>query len=218
MNSKISDPSQVEVDEFSALEAELAAIGATEPEVKEKRGFAGSAFQDPDPDDEDVIFEPVKLTRYDKALIRLREREAKRDAILSKGELSVEDQRRLLVTNETIASAQRELEKASERAKDDNARRQESIDEWRKTDEGKLIRNAKRRKVRDQPNNDLSHLKDDPEKLAQYNRDKRSDANWLKRKRDKGIPEHVIRAAYALRLEERQKERGLGELPGYGLF
>lgn len=186
--------------------------------AKEKRTIHGVTFQAPNPDDEDVIIEPVRQTRYDKARSRLRELEAKREAILAQSETCDEDKMRLLELSKNIRTAKERFDKASERAKIDIARRQESIDEWRKTDAGKAIYNASRRKVRDQPNNDLSHMQNDPVKLAQYRRDKRSDANWIKRRRDKGIPEQDIRAEYVLRLEERQRKRGLEELPNFGLF
>ncbi|MBL4917443.1 hypothetical protein [Szabonella alba] len=155
-------------------------------------------------DDEGPIYEPVKLTPYDRRRNELRELEAKRDAILAQDEITDKDRQRLVVLAPLIERAQQRFDREGERARDDTFRLRRGIDDWR-ADEGREEYNAKRRKVRLHPNYKLSVLT--PDEKKEYERDRRSDANWFKRLRDKGVSEVEITAAYAIRLEEREKAR-----------
>lgn len=155
-------------------------------------------------DDDGPIWEPVKLTAYDRRRLELRELEAKRDAITAQGEISDTDRTRLAKLAPLITRAQERFDRESQRALDDVWRKRRNIDDWR-GDAGREEYNASRRKVRDHPNTDLSEVTD--KEKAQYKRDQKSDANWFKRQREKGLNEAVITAAYAKRLETRKQER-----------
>ena len=157
-----------------------------------------------DDDDEGPIFDPVRLTPYDRRRQELRDLEEKRDLILAKPQQTDDDAKRLVALGPLIQKAQERFDRESERAKDDKWRQRRAINEWRR-DEGREEYNATRRKVRLFPNADLSGLT--PEEKAQVERDRRSDANWFKRQRDKGVPEAAITAAYAIRLKEREAKR-----------
>ena len=157
-----------------------------------------------DYDNEGPIYEPVKLTAYDRRRNELRELEAKRDAIQTKTELTPEDQTRLAVLAPLIDKAQARFEREGKRALDDTYRKRRGIDDWR-AGAGRDEYNAKRRKVRQHQNADLAEMTDDQK--AQYERDRRSDANWFKRQRDNDVSEAAITAAYAVRIGERDAER-----------
>lgn len=194
-----------------ALLAELEAIGtenecAPQPEKGESPArVAGQADSAPN-SDEGVIWEPIKLTRYDKARMRVSELESERDILLGKGDLSVEDHQRLTkITGYLLPSANSKFQKEAKRALDDQARRFDSIDEYRKTEEGRASYNTKRRKVREEPNNDLSGMSEAERK--QYDLDKDSDRKWQSRQRKKGVPEKTIRAELAARIQKRETER-----------
>ena len=181
-------------------------------------------------DDEGPIWETIKLTPYDRRLKELRELQGKRDAIAASGDLSDYDQRRLLVLAWQIGKAQKRFDLEGERARDDDWRTRRNIDGWR-AGIGREEYNSSRRKVRILPNTDLSEMA--PDQKAQYERDRRSDANWLKRCRDRGMTEPEIAAAYRARITERTQNRGavptgleqaeaddngLRSLPGFGMF
>lgn len=217
--------------QIADLEAMLAAIDNPQkadgqengPEIAQAprprpRGFVGT-FQDPDPNDPDVIIEQPKLTPYDRRRMELRELEAKRDAILAGGEVSDDDQRRLAALAPLINEARKRFDLECKRATDDLWRERRSIDDWR-AGEGREERNKSRRKVRTAPNADLSAMT--PEEKAQYGRDRRSDTNWFSRRRKKGESEASIAAAYAERLELRRRERAameeLHSHPDFGKF
>lgn len=157
-----------------------------------------------DYDNEGPIYEPVKLTAYDRRRNELRELEAKRDAIQSKAELTPEDQTRLAVLAPLIDKAEARFEREGKRALDDTFRKRRGIDDWR-AGTGRDEYNAKRRKVRQHENADLSEMT--AAQKVQYERDRRSDANWFKRQRDKGMTEAVITAAYVERIRQREAER-----------
>ena len=157
-----------------------------------------------DYDNEGPIWDEVKPTAYDRRRNELRDLQAKRDAILSKTEQTAEDFSRLAVLAPLIDKAQSRFDREGKRALDDTYRKRRGIDDWRAGD-GRDEYNAKRRKVREHANADLSDMTDDQK--AQYERDRRSDANWFKRQRDKGVPEPAITAAYVQRLEARKQER-----------
>jgi len=163
-----------------------------------------SAESQDDYDNEGPIWPEIKLTPYDKSRIKLRELEEKRDAIHAKGELTADDQTRLAVLAPLIDRAQARFEREGKRALDDTYRKRRGIDDWRASD-GREEYNVKRRKVRQHPNADLSIMTADQK--AQYERDRRSDANWFRRQREKRMTEGAITAAYAQRLEARKQER-----------
>ncbi|MDO9581851.1 MAG: hypothetical protein Q7J24_01880 [Desulfomicrobium sp.] len=161
-------------------------------------------YQDPSHDDPDVIFEPPRLTRYDKARAKLTGLLAKRDALAANPALSDKDAQRIVKLNLSIDLA----EKAVKRAQDAHQQRLDEIDRWRAgegADEYNAKRRAKRRTVRAHPNADLSNLSE--AEKAQYEKDRRSDANWFKRQRDKSVSEDIITAAYAVRIHEREAKR-----------
>lgn len=160
--------------------------------------------QDEYEDDEGRIWPAVKLTPYDKRRNELRELEEQRAAITAKVELDDTDRQALAVLVPKIAKAQERFEREGQRAKDDTYRKRRSIDAYRAGD-GREEYNAKRRKVRHHENADLSGMT--AEQKAQYEKDRRSDANWFKRQRDNEVSEAAITAAYAQRLEARRKER-----------
>ena len=181
-------------------------------------------------DDEGPIWDPIKLTPYERRFIELRELQGKRDAIAAGGDLSDYDQRRLLVLAWQIGKAQKRFDLEGERARDDDWRIRRAIDDWR-GGIGREPYNSSRRKVRIMPNADLSKMA--PDEKAQYEKDRRSDANWIKRCRDKGMTEPDITAAYRARIVERTQNRKvaltvlkqaeadddrLRSLPGYGMF
>lgn len=181
----------------------------------EAKGFGGQ-FKDPDPNDPDVIFDEVNLTRWDKASRKLRELQAKRDA------LPPDYPPHLVAALDQQITFARD---ALKRAEGDVSRRQEKIDEWR-ADAGREEYNASRRKVRDNPNADLSNMTEAVKrqrKQAQIN-----DSKWLARRRDAGIPEAQIQAALVERIRIREAKRldrtqadaeqaALEALPGYGI-
>ncbi|GHC17405.1 hypothetical protein GCM10007291_15220 [Gemmobacter nanjingensis] len=160
--------------------------------------------QDEWEDDEGRIWPVVKLTAYDRRRNELRELEAKRDALEAKSDLDDRERQTLATLIPVIAKAQERFEREGKRAKEDLWRKRRGVDEWR-AGEGRDDYNAKRRKVRHHPNADLSDMT--PDQKAQYERDRRSDANWFKRQREKGVNEAAITAAYAERLEVRRRER-----------
>lgn len=185
-----------------------------------------------DDDDEGPFWEPTRPTPYDKRFTELRKLQSKRDAISGTGDLSDDDQRRLVVLAWLIEKAQKRFDIEIERGKDDEWRRRRNIDEWR-AGIGQSEYNTSRRTVRIFPNASLSQMS--PDEKLQYEKDRRSDANWLKRRRDKGMTEATIVAAYRERLAKRKQERELGltvlqeaeggadddglrNLPGFGVF
>lgn len=160
--------------------------------------------QDEYEDEQGRIWPKVTLTPYDKQRMKLRELEAKRDAILGKAETTDDDRMRLAKLTPLIVRATERFEREAARAKDDVYRKRRSIDAWRAGD-GRDEYNTKRRKRRDHPNADLSEMT--PEEKAEYKRIQRKDANWFKRQRKNGLSEAAITAAYALRLEARKNDQ-----------
>lgn len=107
--------------------------------------------------DPDVTFDDVRLTRYDKARAKLRDAEAKRDAILAMPERDADAVRRLLVVEKAIERHQN----AVTRALTNHQQRLDEIDRYRAekpNDEYNAKRRVKRRKVRQHENVDLSGM------------------------------------------------------------
>ncbi|MGA0539041.1 hypothetical protein [Neotabrizicola sp. VNH66] len=160
--------------------------------------------QDEYEDEEGRIWPVVKLTPYDKRRLALRELEAKRDTITAKGELTAEDQTRLAVLAPLIDKAQALFDREGQRAKDDTSRKHRGIDKWRAGD-GREQRNQSRRKVRAEPNADLSELT--PEQKNRRKLDQVADSRWMKRKRADGWPEPRIQAELVVRIRQREADR-----------
>jgi|GEM_PF-3551151 len=202
---------------IDALISELEAMISPVPERVLKG--TGVSFQDPDPSDPDTIMDEVRLTRYDKASRKLRDLVAKRVALPAD-----HDARKAAILNRQIESAR----KAVAAAQDDVARRRDEIDAWR-ADAGREEYNARRRKVRDKPNADLSKLKLTPEQIKQRKLDQTADKKWLDRRRALGAPEAQIQAEFVVRVREREAKRAaatqdaieqaeMEALPNYGKF
>lgn len=170
--------------------------------------------------DFEVIRKPVKLTQLDKSRIKLQSLEQDRDRLQAKEDLTTSERRRLAMLDVQIPSAQKSYARENQRAADDLWRLRRAIDDWRATEDGRQQWNQSRRKVRVNPNSDLSALT--PEQKQQHARDRRSDANWIKRQREKGVPEATIKAALEIRFETRMRERveadKLADLPTFGRF
>jgi len=172
-------------------------------------------------DDDSYVFEPaiIKFTPFDRRLKELRDLQEKREVLLTQPD----NQRQLAVLDYQIRNAQDRFDTEQKRDADDAWRRRRDIDDWRSR-EGREIRNASRRKVRSKPNEDLSHLT--PEQKEERKRAQRADANFIKRRREEGMPEADIQAALALRQQERDAkrnatadvERQLATNPTFGMF
>ena len=182
--------------------------------------------QDEYEDEDGRIWPVVKLTPYDRRRIELRDLEAKRDAIQAKGELTAEDQTRLAVLAPLIDKAQKRFDREGQRALDDVSRKRRAIDDWRAV-EGREERNQARRKVRAEPNADLSDLTEDQKKQRKL--DQTADSRWMKRCRADNWPEARIQAELVVRIRSREAKRAaqvrvdeaeaeMRANPLYGLF
>lgn len=105
-------------------------------------------------DDDAYAFIPatIKLTPYDRRLRELRSLREKRELAISSN-----DQRRMAELDYQIKKAEERLEEEKRRDADEKWRRLRDIDDWRSRN-GRASRNAGRRKVRNKPNEDLSHM------------------------------------------------------------
>lgn len=151
--------------------------------------------------------------------------EAKRDAILSKGDPTAEDQKQLVILAPLIERAQARYAREIERGKDDAYRKRRGIDDWR-AGEGREEYNAKRRD-RPEPNADLSALS--PEQKKRRKQDQTNDAKFIKRCREDGWPEERIQAELVARVHKREADRAekaqaddedarMKALPTFGMF
>lgn len=156
-----------------------------------------SRYQDED-DENDIIVEPIKETRYDRAREAVRQKEAKLNEAMAAGRKDIA----VLVAQ--LGQARKRLDVEIDRSRDDNARKWEGIDEWR-AGEGRATYNSKRRKKRALPNDDLSHLT--PEQRKQRKDEQRLDWKFMDRKRKAGWTEPQITAAMITRLAEREAKR-----------
>jgi len=172
-------------------------------------------------DDDTYVFEPVviKLTPYDRRRQELRALQEKRDKLLT----HPESQRRIAELDYQIKKAEDRFEKEKKRGTDDSWRRRRDIDDWRSQD-GRELRNASRRKVRSKPNEDLSHLS--PEQKEERKRDQRADANFIERQKAKGLAASDIQAGLLLRQQQRENKRlavaeaenAMARNPAFGIF
>jgi hypothetical protein len=178
-------------------------------------------------DDEGQIWEPVKLTPYDRRRQELRELEAKRDAILAKQDRTDDDQRRLAALAPLITKAQARFDREAKRGMDALWRKRRGIDEWRESEAGRETYNSSRRKVRVSPN--AAPRKMTPETKAQHDKDMASDRVWRSRCRKAGWPEDRIQAELVVRIRDRDAKRNaqaqddaeeaaMRALPGFGAF
>lgn len=156
-----------------------------------------------DYDNEGPIWPEVKLTAYDRRRNELRELEARRDAIQSKGELGDRDRQTLAALAPLIDKAQARFESEGKRALDDTYRKRRGIDDWR-AGAGRDEYNAKRRD-RGEPNADLSELT--PEQKKRRKQDQTNDTRWMNRCRVDGWPEARIQAELVVRIRQREAER-----------
>jgi hypothetical protein len=170
-------------------------------------------------DDDTYVVEraPIKLTPYDRRLKEFRDLSEKRNELAS----HPDSQRRIAQLDLLMEQAQKRLEIEKERSIDDAWRRRRDIDDWRSRD-GKELRNASRRKVRNKPNEDLSHFT--TSEKEQRKRDQCADANFIKRRELEGMSVADINAALLQRQQERVAKRmasdthDLGTNPDYGMF
>lgn len=153
-------------------------------------------------DDDTYVFEPavIKLTPYDRRLKELRNLQDEREELLTHSG----NQRRITELDYLIQKAQERFDKERKRSTDDAWRRRRDIDGWR-SGNGRELRNASRRKVRSQPNEDLSHLT--PEQKDERKRDQRADANYRHRLEKKGLSGADIQVALLLRQQRRDAKR-----------
>lgn len=183
------------------------------------KGFknTGQSSLTPNPNDPDIIMPDAKLTRWDKASRRWRDLVAKREKLPPD-----HPPHKVALLDQQIVTAR----KALERAESDVSRWQEAIDNHR-ADAGRADYNRRRRKVRSQPNADLSDMT--PKQKEQHGKDRRADANFVKRRRNAGIPEAKIQAELVVRIRAREAERAakaraaeeqaeLEQHPHYSLF
>lgn len=165
---------------------------------------------DSDGESYEVIYDTPRLTPYDRRFTELRSLQQKREDLLSNPVMSGRSQMRVAILTWQIGVANERFKIETARAVDEQWRTRRSIDEWR-GGEGRDEYNASRRRVRAAPNTDTSNMT--PEQKVQHGRDRRSDANWLKRCRDKGMPEEEVAAAFTERLEARKRERAASIKP-----
>lgn len=179
-------------------------------------------FKQPSHDDPDIIFDEVRLTRYDVARAKLREAEAKRDAILAVPERDADAVRRLLVLERAIERHQN----AVKRALTDHQQRLDEIDRYR-ANEGRTEYNAGRRVVRAKPNATVKSMTTDMQ--AQHKKDEGWKRKTLSRLRSSGLPEMQVQAELLVRFEARialrttkalvdTEESAMKNLPHYGQY
>ncbi len=154
-------------------------------------------------EDDTCTFIPqqIRLTPYDRRMQELRSLRDKYDEVSKQPN----KERQLAQLAYLIRRAEERLEEEMRRDGDDGWRRRRDIDRWRSGD-GRESRNASRRKVRSEPNEDLSHMT--PEQKEQRKRDQRADANFIKRQEAKGLAASDIQARLLLRQEQRESKRG----------
>ena len=170
----------------------------------------------------EIIYEPVKLTAYDRRRVELRDAEEKRDVIAASPERTQLEQKQLAILEKQVVEAQERFDKEAQRGIDDAWGRRRDIDAWR-AGMGKDLYNASRRKVRSTPNEKLVDLT--PGQKEQWKKDQRADANWRKARAKKGWTEEQITTALAIRVEARLASRSpepdssdMEQDPTYGMF
>lgn len=175
-----------------------------------------------DDDGYELIVHEPKLSRLDKARLKLDQLSEKHERLSAIADPSPDELRMLAIVGASLGHARQRYKLENERAADDIARLWEARDEWRASEEGRPIRNLSRRKVRAHPNANLKDMTD--AEKEQHRRDQKADSKWKASRRDKGWSEDQIQAAFAIRLQEREAERrrpatvALENLPGYGTF
>ena len=175
---------------------------------------AASSQDEDDDDGPEIIYEPVRYTPYDRRREELRDLQAKRSKLDPATPAHL-----IAVLDRQIAQAQERFDAEKQRALDNGWRKWRGVDEWR-AGAGRDKYNSSRRKVRVQPNEDLSDLT--PEQKAQRRKDQRADNNWINSRRAKGWDELQIRIAFAERVANRTRQRAdeaaLAANPDYGRF
>lgn len=156
-----------------------------------------------DDDSYEVIRHEPKLTRLDKARLRLDRVTEQHERLSAIANPSPEDRRKLMIVSGALEHAREQFARENKRATDDVYRRNEAVTEWRS--ENKDLYNAMRRKVRSEPNADLSGMTE--AEKEQHRRDQKANSKWLISRRKKGWSEDQIEAAFAIYLQERAERR-----------
>lgn len=153
-------------------------------------------------DDDTFTFIPpqIRLTPFDRRRQELRALQEKYE------ELSEQPnrERQLAALDYLVRRAKERFEEENKRGLDDGWRRRREVDSWR-SGEGRELRNSSRRKVRDKPNEDLSHMTD--EQKEERKRDQRADGNFVKRREAKGAAAADIQAELIVRQQQRNSMR-----------
>ncbi|KSV61486.1 hypothetical protein N185_10710 [Sinorhizobium sp. GW3] len=160
-------------------------------------------------DDDTCVFIPaeIKLTPFDRRQQELRALQEKYDE-LSK---QPKRERQLAELDFLIRRAKERFAEENRRGVDDGWRRRREVDSWR-SGEGREARNSSRRKVRDKPNEDLSHMTD--AQKEERKRDQRADANFVKRRAAKGVAASDIQAELTVRQQQRDGMRAAAAVAG----
>ncbi|TNM60547.1 hypothetical protein [Aliirhizobium smilacinae] len=153
-------------------------------------------------DDDTFTFIPpqIRLTPFDRRLRELRELQERYEELARQPN----KERRLAELKYQIREAKKRFEEEKRRDGDENWRRRRDVDSWR-SGEGRELRNSSRRKVRDKPNEDLSHMTD--EQKEERKRDQRADGNFVKRREAKGVAVANIQAELIVRQQQRNSMR-----------
>lgn len=172
----------------------------------------------------EVIRPEPKLTRLDKARLKLVDLEEKYERLSAIADPSPDDVRMLAVVGAALENARRAYGLANKRAADDVFRRNEAVDDWR-AGEGREDYKKSRRGVRAEPNADLSNMA--KAEKEQRHRDQKADSKWRTGRRNKGWSEDQIQAAFVIRVQEREAKRQqqaaepsptMENLPEFGTF
>ncbi|WP_299507203.1 hypothetical protein [Cypionkella sp.] len=130
-----------------------------------------------------VMIREVVLTRYDKAHQKVRTAEAKCDAMRALPNLTPRQRQQLGVYERDLVKAQAAFSKEMARGMTDEGRKQDRLDAYRKTPEGREIYNTSRRKNRATANADLSGMT--TEEKAAHKREQNAISARLYRQRAK---------------------------------
>lgn len=130
-----------------------------------------------------VMIRDVVLTRYDRRREAVRTAQAKCEAMRALPNPTDTDRLRLAVYERDLVKAQAAFSRETARGKTDEGRKQDRLDLYRKTPEGREIYNTSRRKNRATANADLSGMT--PEEKAAHKREQNAIAARLYRQRAK---------------------------------
>lgn len=205
----------IELDEWGELFSEIAPTTG----VRLENAFSFDADGD-DPPPEKIYH--VRNTRYDR---KFQKSEAARKRVeqfvVDNGDQSDWTQKQkqdFAILNKQCERAQEKYIKELHFHETEGGRALAKIDDYR-ANEGREERNAKRRKVRANPNLKPSKMSNDEKKLhAEERKAKNSDGEWVRRQRLKGASEEEIAVGLRLRVEIRAAERAVQSNPNFGIF